>query len=74
MPDLEPRFLCLLFLPGACDSNKYSEAALNEADFPHSLEKKAGTAAHAFLHVRSCSENYPATSRPLEEPNVPLSC
>ncbi|KAK5613062.1 Potassium voltage-gated channel subfamily C member 3 [Crenichthys baileyi] len=41
-------------------SSKYArrppEAALIKADFPHSLEKKAGTALHAFLRVRPGSE------------------
>ncbi|KAK5613693.1 hypothetical protein CRENBAI_017633 [Crenichthys baileyi] len=48
------------------------EAALIEVDFPHGLEKEAGIASHAFLRVRPGSESYPAASRPLKEPNVPL--
>ncbi|MEQ2240016.1 hypothetical protein ILYODFUR_010587 [Ilyodon furcidens] len=45
-----------------------------EADFPHGLEKKAGTASHAFLRALSGSKRYPAASRLLKDPNVPFSC
>ncbi|MEQ2315909.1 hypothetical protein AMECASPLE_027294 [Ameca splendens] len=56
-----------------CNKFKAPEAALIEADFPHSLETKAGTASHAFLCARPGSKNYPTALQPLKEPNVPLS-
>ncbi|KAK5611681.1 hypothetical protein CRENBAI_012283 [Crenichthys baileyi] len=46
------------------------EAARIEVNFPHGLEKEAGTASHAFLRVRPDSESYPTASPPLEEPNM----
>ncbi|MEQ2169869.1 hypothetical protein GOODEAATRI_029490, partial [Goodea atripinnis] len=55
------------------DINKsFQEAGLIKAFFPHGLEKKAGTASHAFLRVSPGSESYPAASGPLKESNVPV--
>ncbi|MED6239420.1 hypothetical protein ATANTOWER_006265 [Ataeniobius toweri] len=48
------------------------KAALFEADFPHGLEKKAGTASLAFLRGRPGSKSYPTTLQPLKELKVPF--
>ncbi|MEQ2252801.1 hypothetical protein ILYODFUR_025587 [Ilyodon furcidens] len=39
------------------------EAALIEADFPHGLQKEAGTTSYTFLRVRPGSESYPSKNR-----------
>ncbi|KAK5613276.1 hypothetical protein CRENBAI_024677, partial [Crenichthys baileyi] len=68
LPIHGPTDLC----PPSAGKGGPPEAALIEADFPHSLEKKAGTTSHGFLCAHLGSETYLATLRPLKEPNVPL--
>ncbi|KAK5620057.1 hypothetical protein CRENBAI_002677 [Crenichthys baileyi] len=58
---------------GFCFCSCVLQSSSSRGGFLHGLEENARAASHAFLHACPGSETYPTASRPLKEPNGPLS-